>query len=96
MNHQSSGTTTGLQSFDFGNVPARYVRVVGINVTGSGRKTSKQGVGVSITGAAHVEIDQVEASGFQRAGIEFRGTSDLKVTNVHARGNAVRRAVEHE
>jgi len=26
---RSSGTTTGLQTFDFANVPARYVRIVG-------------------------------------------------------------------
>jgi hypothetical protein len=57
-------------------------------VLGSGRKSGNvQGVGVLVAGARQVRINRVEASGFQRAGIEFRGCTDIRIIGCHVHDN---------
>ncbi len=59
-----------------------------VAVVGAGRKTgNKQGVGVRITGAKNVRLEGIEASGFQRAGVEFRGCTGITLRQVHAHDN---------
>lgn len=59
-----------------------------INVKGDGRKTGNlHGVGVLLTKVQNAIVDQVDASGFQWAGLEFRGCRNLRMTHVDAHDN---------
>ncbi len=59
-----------------------------LNLIGAGRKTgNRHGVGVRLAASQFCIVDQVEVSGFQRAGVELRGCSDLRLTNVYAHDN---------
>ncbi len=57
-------------------------------VRGAGRKTGNEGgVGVLLENSAFVIVDRVEATGFQRAGVEVRGVNDVRLTRIHAHDN---------
>ena len=59
-----------------------------IDVVGAGRKEgNKQGVGIRVTGAKNVRIEDVGASGFQWAGVEIRGSDGVTLSRIHAHGN---------
>jgi hypothetical protein len=59
-----------------------------INVRGLGRKEGNDnGRGIFPIGCRHLVIDGVEATGFQRAGIEFQGCDHLRITRVYAHDN---------
>jgi len=65
-----------------------YITVRNIDFIGLGRKNGNiQGIGVFPNNACHIVIDSVETSGFQRAGLEMRGCTDLHITNVYAHDN---------
>lgn len=67
---------------------ASWVVLRNVKVVGAGRKEgNEQGVGVRIEGAAHIRIDSVEASGFQRSGVEIIASHDVRLTNVYAHDN---------
>ncbi|WP_426061988.1 right-handed parallel beta-helix repeat-containing protein [Hymenobacter sp. B1770] len=64
------------------------IRVVNLNFKGLGRKTGNyKGKGVSVAHANGISIDQVDASGFQRAGVDFAYSTNVRVTNVFAYNN---------
>ncbi len=65
-----------------------YFDVRNINVRGLGRKDgNNNGRGILPIGCKHLVIDGVEATGFQRAGVEFQGCHDLHITRVCAHNN---------
>ncbi|WP_375417860.1 right-handed parallel beta-helix repeat-containing protein [uncultured Hymenobacter sp.] len=67
---------------------ATGVQISALNFVGLGRKTGNQGgQGILITDATSITIDQVEASGFQRAGVEFHNCTNVRLTNVYAHDN---------
>jgi hypothetical protein len=67
---------------------AQYLDIRNINVQGDGRKDGNEnGRGIFPTGARHLRIEHVEATGFQRAGIEFQGCHDLHISHVYAHDN---------
>lgn len=65
----------------------RYLKIVNINVAGLGRTTLNSGRGVYLQSVQDAEVDQVEASGFEKAGVEMRYSSRVRVTNVYAHDN---------
>lgn len=68
---------------------SRHVRVQNLTLVGLGRKTGNhQGDGVLVAdSAAFITIQDVEASGFQRAGIHLRRVDDVRVTRCRAHDN---------
>ena len=85
---------TGVATIDGGAGSAVVIRgctgvtIRRLNVVGAGRNTGNQhGVGVLVDHSHFVLIDRVEASGFQRAGVEFRLCRDLRITQVYAHDN---------
>ena len=65
-----------------------HAEIRGVTVVGLGRKEgSKQGIGVRITNSKNISVQDVEASGFQRAGIEIRGSADVTLARAHAYDN---------
>ena len=64
------------------------IRLHNVRVVGAGRKEgSRQGVGVLIEKSSHITIDRVEAAGFQRSGVEIRGSHRVRLTEVYAHDN---------
>ncbi|MGI4820846.1 MAG: right-handed parallel beta-helix repeat-containing protein [Janthinobacterium lividum] len=67
---------------------ATGIRVNNLTFVGLGRKTGNNGgTGVAVSGATSVSIDQVEASGFQHAGVDFYNSTNVRLTNVYAHDN---------
>jgi len=65
-----------------------HLDVRNLNVRGLGRKEGNDnGRGIFPTGCRHLVIDGVEATSFQRAGIEFQGCDHLRITRVYAHDN---------
>jgi hypothetical protein len=64
------------------------IRVNNLTFVGLGRKTGNNGgTGVALSGASSISIDQVEASGFQHAGVDFYNSTNVRLTNVYAHDN---------
>ncbi|WP_052733051.1 right-handed parallel beta-helix repeat-containing protein [Hymenobacter terrenus] len=64
------------------------IKVGNLNFVGLGRKTgNKGGTGVSLSGTVGAVVDQVDASGFQRAGIDVYNSTDVRLTNIYAYDN---------
>ncbi|HXK60983.1 MAG TPA: right-handed parallel beta-helix repeat-containing protein [Acidobacteriota bacterium] len=61
-----------------------HVRVRKLNCRGSGRKQGNTSSGILAVGASHVEIDEVQVSGFRTSGIQMSGVNDVRITRVHA------------
>ncbi len=60
----------------------------GLNVRGDGRKyENKQGVGFQVIGGQNIIIEDCEAYGFQRAGVELCGAQEVRVERVCAHDN---------
>jgi uncharacterized protein YjdB len=66
----------------------KYVQIRNINIKGNGYKTGNSaGRGIFPNGTTSCIIDSVEVVGFQRAGVEFQGCTDLRLTNIYAHDN---------
>ena len=77
------GAGSGLIIEDTKNINVRNLRF-----TGLGRKTgSKAGVGVAIINASSIIVDQVETTGFQRAGVHAHNSANVRLTRVYAHEN---------
>ena len=64
------------------------VKITNLKLVGAGRKEgSDQGRGVHLRQVKGAVVDHVEASGFQRAGIEPRDSEDVRITNFYAHEN---------
>lgn len=64
------------------------VSVRNLKVIGAGRKTGNtHGTGVLLDTCQFCLVDQIDVSGFQHAGVEVRGSSDIRLTHVHAHDN---------
>ncbi len=64
------------------------LKIAGLKLVGAGRKEgSDQGRGVHLIGVKKGTVDDVEVSGFQRAGVDLRHCEDIRVTRVHAHNN---------
>ena len=64
------------------------LRITNLKLVGAGRKEgSEQGRGVHLRHVRGAVVDDVDASGFQRAGIEPRDSEDVRITNFHAHEN---------
>ena len=67
---------------------AADVRITNLNLVGVGRKEGNhQGRGVHLRHVTGAVVDNVEASGFQRAGIEPRRSKNVRITGFYAHDN---------
>jgi hypothetical protein len=67
---------------------ATGIRVNNLNFVGLGRKTGNLGgKGILVGSASNVTIDQVEARGFQYAGVCFYYSNNVRIANVYAHDN---------
>ena len=65
-----------------------WVVVNNINVKGAGRKEGNQGGrGVNVDNSSDIIINQVDATGFQWAGVAYSAANNLRITNVFAHHN---------
>ena len=64
------------------------LNIVDLTIVGSGRKGgNQQGVGIYLRQGQHLRMDRVEVSGFQRAGVEIDGCSEVRIARVFAHDN---------
>ncbi|MCD9024901.1 RICIN domain-containing protein [Cohnella silvisoli] len=75
-----------------------YITIDGVNVLANGRYTNSWGSGVRINNGDHIVVNNVDASGFQLAGIVFFHSSNLTLTNInaHDNGNAGIRSLDYQ
>ncbi len=66
---------------------ARHVRVGRLNLEGAGRKDGNTASGVTATGCTFLTIEDIEASGFQKAGIDVRASDDVAILRCFAHDN---------
>lgn len=78
-----AGAGDGVRAKGVSNLKIRNLRLVGM-----GRQEgSIQGRGVNLNRVNGAFVDDIEASGFQRAGIEARRSEDVRITRVFAHEN---------
>lgn len=63
---------------------AHHLKVQGLDLVGSGRKTGNTASGLSILKTANAEIDDINVSGFQKSGVLMNEVESIRVTRVHA------------
>lgn len=63
------------------------IHVKNVLVKGSGRKKGNTGTGVEVINSRFIEIDGVEASGYQMNGIGIVGGGDIRITNSYVHDN---------
>jgi len=64
------------------------IKVNNLNLVGLGRKNGNNGgMGVEVANAVGITIDQVEASGFQYAGVSVTSSTTVRLTNAYAHDN---------
>ncbi len=66
---------------------SEYVEVSNIIVVGDGRLINNGGKGINLASCAYVTIDGVDASGFQKAGVDITGSNDCSITNAYVYDN---------
>lgn len=64
-----------------------YLAVRNLALKGAGRRSGNTQSGLQITGAAEIEIDSVEVSGFRTSGVFFTGVRKGRFTRIHAHQN---------
>lgn len=65
-----------------------YITIFNINVTGDGRKTGNVGGrGIYIQNSNNIIIDNIDAQGFQKAGVEVNTCKNVSITRVYANNN---------
>jgi hypothetical protein len=76
------GAGDGIRLMDCG-----AIRIINLNVVGSGRKNGSDGAGISLLRTHDVGIDNVNVSGFRIAGIATGGDVNSRITHVYAHEN---------
>jgi hypothetical protein len=66
---------------------ANHVLVQRLKLTGAGRKTGNTTDGLYLANSIGSTVDEVEVTGFRRAGIQISGTQDARITRIHAHLN---------
>ncbi|HLK59801.1 MAG TPA: right-handed parallel beta-helix repeat-containing protein [Chthonomonadaceae bacterium] len=64
-----------------------HVVLQNLKVTGCGRKSGSDGSGIRLTLTRHVEVRDVEVSGFRLSGVETRGDEGTRLLRVFAHDN---------
>lgn len=65
----------------------KYLIIRNLKFVGSGRKNGNKEVGVMLLATQNVTVDQIEVSGFLKAGIMVSDDQDTRITNVYAHNN---------
>lgn len=63
------------------------IRVQNVVVKGSGRKKGNTGTGIEVINSRFIEVDKVEASGYQMNGIGITGGGDVRITHSYVHDN---------
>jgi hypothetical protein len=66
---------------------AWFLSIRDLHLTGSGRKAGNLKPGLAIVNSNHISIDNIDISGFQKAGLLIYSSSDLSILNVYAHEN---------
>jgi hypothetical protein len=66
---------------------ANHVSIQRLVLRGSGRKDGNTSSGLVLRRGSHLEIDDIDVSGFRRSGIDIDGTIDARITHVRAHRN---------
>lgn len=88
-----TSTGNGKATIDGGNGPALvisntyYIAIRNLQLTGNGRKEGNTANGLSIAGSAHIRVDSMDITGFQKAGLSVHLSADVHITNVYAHEN---------
>jgi hypothetical protein len=64
-----------------------HLMVRNLNFIGSGRKDGNTESGVLLSGGEDLLVDEVDVSGFQKAGVAVAGVRKARITHVHAYDN---------
>lgn len=64
-----------------------YVVIQDLRLVGAGRKSGNSAHGLYLARSRGTSITRLEVSGFQHAGIYVTGSSDVRITHVHAHNN---------
>ncbi|HZT41335.1 MAG TPA: right-handed parallel beta-helix repeat-containing protein [Chthonomonadaceae bacterium] len=64
-----------------------YIHVQNLKVTGCGRKNGSDGSGIRLIRTRHVEVSDVEVSGFRLSGVATGGDENTSLLRVHAHDN---------
>ena len=64
-----------------------FITIQNISFKGSGRKNGNTTSGVLISGGKNIEVESVDVSGFQKAGIKITDAENVSVTHVYAFDN---------
>ncbi|HEV8081989.1 MAG TPA: right-handed parallel beta-helix repeat-containing protein [Chitinophagaceae bacterium] len=65
----------------------KFVQIRNLQLKGSGRKEGNTGNGVLINNCTNISIDNLNITGFQKAGLLVYSSSDISITRVHAYEN---------
>lgn len=63
------------------------IHVKNVVVKGSGRKKGNMGTGIEVVNSRSIEVDGVEASGYQMNGIGVTGGGDVRITHSYVHDN---------
>ena len=63
------------------------IHVKNVVVKGSGRKKGNTGTGIEVVNSRLIEVDRVEASGYQMNGIGVTGGGDVRITHSYVHDN---------
>jgi len=83
----------GLAIIDAGNdegllaEQCHHWSIKNLSFRGSGRTRGSNGNGIQLENCQHVEITDVEVSGFRKSGISVNGVHQVKIAHVHAHKN---------
>ncbi len=64
-----------------------YLIIENLNFVGSGRLTGNTQNGVEISNGEHVEVNDIDVSGFQKSGLHATASDHVRFTNVYAHDN---------
>jgi len=64
-----------------------YVKIYNINCTGSGRKNGNTKDGIAINTCSHITVNDVDVSGFQKAGLFVYASGFVEVSKAQAHDN---------
>lgn len=66
---------------------AKHIVVKNVKLSGSGRKAGNIKDGISIINSRHITVNNIEVTGFQKAGLLIYSSSAIAVSHVHAYEN---------
>ena len=91
----------GRATLDGGNreavqISGSWFFIRNLNTRGSGRKTGNTTNGIHLNDAHHIQVRDVETSGFQKSGLAVVGGSDIILTDIYAHENGATGILLHE